>query len=235
MGAVFLQRHAETGSKPVAYASRALSSTKQCYGQIEREALASTWACERFAEFLIGKSFHTETDHKPLVPLLGSKSLDELPPRIQRLHMRLMRFSFTNSHVASKEIATTNVLPRAPVSHTADGLQEEEINLYMNSVIASLPATEKRLKEIQTHQDNDTILKQLKRFCVEGWPDKFSTGRVFQPYLPFSHELTVQNGLLLYGSRKVIPPSLRADMLFKLHEGHLGITKCSWLNSQCGG
>ncbi|KAJ8414469.1 hypothetical protein AAFF_G00053390 [Aldrovandia affinis] len=69
---------------------------------------------------------------------------------------------------------------------TTEGLREEEINLYADSVIANLPATEKRLREIQTHQDNDDILRQLKQYCVEGWPDRFSIGRVFQPYLPFS-------------------------------------------------
>ena len=127
----------------MAYASRALSSTEQRYAQIEKEALASTWACERFAEFLIGKTFHIETDHKPLVPLLGSKSLDELPPRIQRLRMRLMRFSYTISHVPGKEIATADVLSRAPENSTPAGLSEEEINLYADSIIASLPATEK--------------------------------------------------------------------------------------------
>ncbi|KAL3978677.1 hypothetical protein ACER0C_019739 [Sarotherodon galilaeus] len=226
LGVVLLQRHADLGWKPVAYASRALSATEQRYAQIEKEALASTWACEKFAEFLIGKTFHIETDHKPLVSLLGSKGLDELPPRIQRLRMRLMRFSYTISHVPGKDIATADVLSRAPVGDTTEGLPEEEINLYVESVIASLPATEPRLREIQTHQDNDSILSQLKKFCVEGWPDKYSIERVFQPYLPFSGDLTVHNGLLLYGSRIVIPTSLRADILSKLHEGHLGITKC---------
>ncbi|KAL4007109.1 Rho guanine nucleotide exchange factor 40 [Sarotherodon galilaeus] len=226
LGAVLLQRHADLGWKPVAYASRALTATEQRYAQIEKEALASTWACERFAEFLIGKTFHIETDHKPLVSLLGSKGLDELPPRIQRLRMRLMRFSYTISHVPGRDIATADVLSRAPVGDTTEGLPEEEINLYVESVIASLPATEPRLREIQTHQDNDSILNQLKKFCVEGWPDKYSIERVFQPYLPFSGDLTVHNGLLLYGSRIVIPTSLRADILSKLHEGHLGITKC---------
>lgn len=100
LGAVLLQKQADNVCKPVAYASKALSNTEQRYAQIEKEALASTWAYERFAEFLIGKSFHIETNHKPLVPLLGSKTLDELPPRIHRLRMRLLRFSYTISHVA---------------------------------------------------------------------------------------------------------------------------------------
>ncbi|XP_061132648.1 uncharacterized protein K02A2.6-like [Syngnathus typhle] len=226
LGAVLLQKTSSMDWKPVAYASRALSTTEQRYAQIEKEALATTWACERFAEFLIGKDFHIQTDHKPLVPLLGARNLDELPPRIQRLKMRLMRFSFTISHVAGKEIATADVLSRAPVTSSEDRLREEEINLYADAVVDSLPATEKRLKEIQSHQDKDDILRQLKQFCVSGWPDKFSIEKTFMPYFPFAGELTVQNGLLLLGCRLVIPKTLRDDMLNKLHEGHLGITKC---------
>lgn len=226
LGAVLLQRAGSDQWKPVAYASRALSVTEQRYAQIEKEALATTWACERFAKFLIGKDFYIQTDHKPLVPLLGSRNLDELPPRIQRLKMRLMRFSFTISHVAGKEIATADVLSRAPVTCAEEGLHEEEIDLYADSIVACIPATEKRLKEIQTHQDKDVILQQIKDYCSSGWPDKFSIDRAFQPYVPFMGELTVQNGLLLLGCRLVVPKVLRGDILNKLHEGHLGITKC---------
>ncbi|XP_045898998.1 uncharacterized protein LOC123966985, partial [Micropterus dolomieu] len=179
------EQQADTDWKPVACASRALSSTEQRYAQIEKEVLASTRACERFAEFLIGKSFHIETDHKPLIPLLGSKSLDEFPPRIQRLRMRLMRFAYIISHVAGKDIAAADVLSRASVSNAAEGLQEEEINLSVDSVMASLPATEKRLREIQRHQDDDATLQQLKKFCVEGWPDKFSIEECSSPICHF--------------------------------------------------
>lgn len=98
--------------KPVAYASRSLSATEQQYAQIEEQTLDFMWASGRFSEFLTGKSFHIETDHKPLIPLLGSRNLDELPPRIQRLRMCLMKFSYTTSHVAGREITTADVLSK---------------------------------------------------------------------------------------------------------------------------
>ncbi len=97
---------------PVAYISRSMSSTEQRYAQIEKEALAITWACERFSDYLIGADFHVETDHKPLVPLLSTKLLDELPLRVQRFRMRLMRFTFTISHTPGKDLVTADARPR---------------------------------------------------------------------------------------------------------------------------
>lgn len=81
VGAVLLQQ-TNGDWKPVAYACRAMSEAEKRYAQIEKEALATTWACERFSNYLLGRHFHVETDHKPLVPLLSSKHLDDLPPRI---------------------------------------------------------------------------------------------------------------------------------------------------------
>ena len=68
--------------RPVAFASHSMSETEQRYAQIKKEALASTWAWEEFATYILGMKFLIETDHKPLVPLLGNKHLDSLPPRI---------------------------------------------------------------------------------------------------------------------------------------------------------
>ena len=56
--------------KPIAFASRSLTQTEQYYATIEKEALAITWACEKFASYIVGMKFHIETDHKPLIPLL---------------------------------------------------------------------------------------------------------------------------------------------------------------------
>ena len=87
LGAVLLQEQEDGERKPIAYASRSMTSTEQRYVQIEKEALATTWACEKFKDYILGKDILIETDHKPLVPLLGTKLLDQLPPRIQRFNI----------------------------------------------------------------------------------------------------------------------------------------------------
>ena len=72
LGAVLLQEQDNKENKPVAYASRSMTSTEQRYAQIEREALATTWACEKFNDYILGKDILIETNHKPLMPLFGS-------------------------------------------------------------------------------------------------------------------------------------------------------------------
>ena len=47
IGAVLLQKQSNGDTKPIAYISRSLSPTEDRYAQIEKEALAFTWACER--------------------------------------------------------------------------------------------------------------------------------------------------------------------------------------------
>ena len=98
LGAVLLQRQPEGQMKPVAYFSLSMTPTEQRYAQIEKEALALTWACECFSDYLIGLAFHIQTDHRQLVPLFSSKSLDELPLRVQRFHLRMLRYQFTISY-----------------------------------------------------------------------------------------------------------------------------------------
>ena len=87
--------------KLVAYVSRSMT-TEQRYAQIEKEALALTWACECFSDYLTGLKFHIHTDHKPLVPLFSTKQLEERLLRVQRFHLRMLRYHFTILHIPGR-------------------------------------------------------------------------------------------------------------------------------------
>lgn len=73
---------------------------------LKKEALAGTWACEKFATYILGMKVIIETDHKPLVPLLGTKRLDSLPPRVLWFRLRLARYDYSIVHVPGKLLYT---------------------------------------------------------------------------------------------------------------------------------
>ena len=106
----------------------------------------------------------TSNWHKPLVPLLSTKSLDKMPIRVQHFRLRLMRFSYSIYHVPGKDICTADTLSRAPVlteDHTAAAFHKE-VNTYVNLVIDHLLTTTKRLQEIKCLQDQDETCQKLK-------------------------------------------------------------------------
>lgn len=228
LGAVMLQKDSEVWS-PVAYASRSLTSTEQRYAQLEKEALALTWACERFSDFILGLHFDLETDHKPLVSLLGGQALDALPPRIQRFRMRLMRYSYTISYTPGKSLTTADTLSRAPLTNgvvQADNDLMEDTNIYVDSLMDNLPTSDKYLSELREQLCADSVCALVMKYCVEGWPDRHHLQGPVKHYWHERAHLSVHNGLLLRGTRLVIPASMRNNVLEKIHEGHQGVVKC---------
>lgn len=140
LGAVLLQE--QDGSwKPVAYVSRAMSKTEQRYAQIEKEALAVTWACEKFVDYVLGCSITIETDHKPLVPLLNTKCLNMLPPCVLHFRLRLSRFEYTVFHVPGKLLYTADTLSRAPtVAKEVPTQLQESVEAYVRESHSFLPS-----------------------------------------------------------------------------------------------
>lgn len=94
LGAVLLQVQPNGSLRPVSFASRSLTPTETRYAQVEKDALALTWAAERFQDYLRGIKATFQADHKPLVTLLEKASPDSLQSRTQRFRMRLMRFDY---------------------------------------------------------------------------------------------------------------------------------------------
>lgn len=228
IGAVLLQDDDQGNRRPISFASRSLTPAEENYAVIEKEALAATWACERFSDYVLGTKFTLETDHRPLVPLLSSTDLSKLPARILRFRLRIMRYSPIVKYVPGKNHYTADALSRAPIGKpTEDDLMLlEEVEIQNKEVLQSIPVTDHRLLEVKESQDQDAVCSQIKEYVQNGWPSVMPHLPILKPYWDNQQHLTINEGLLMFNTRIVIPQCLQLDILDKIHQGHLGITKC---------
>ena len=73
----------------------------------------------------------------------------------------------------------------------------------------------------------DDTLAILKYTIQKGWPSTIKElPSEIQPYWTFREELSIEDGLILKGTRIVVPSTKQEEILKLIHEGHLGLTKC---------
>ena len=227
LGAVLLQYHEGEDWKPIAYASKSMTETEKRYSQIEKEALALVWACEKFADYVIGKHIELETDHKPLIPLLGKTQLDSLPPRVLRFRLRLTRFDYSIAHVPGMYLYTADTLSRAPIKSVECVYEDDkDVERFVETLVEQLPASKERLEQFRRAQKNDPICSTVIQYTRSGWPASHAIKGVLKKYWGEKEKLSVADDLLLYGTRVVIPESLQYEILMKIHHGHQGIQRC---------
>ena len=62
---------------------------------------------------------------------------------------------------------------------------------------------------------------------MQGWPSTIKEiPPVLQPYWTFCKELTIEDGLILNGTRIIIPHNNREAILNQIHDSHSGLNKC---------
>lgn len=224
LGAVILQCSDSTW-KPVAYASRALTAAETRYAQIEKELLSITFACERFHQFIYGSTVEAETDHKPLISIFR-KSLNDCPLRVQRLLLRVQKYDLRVTYTPGKYLVAADTLSRATETKS-QSTTETDVKTHVDMVISCMPVSDSRLCQIKEELLKDETMMSLKDVIISGWPAaKNDCPADIAAYWNFRDELSVAEGLILKGSKLVIPQSMRATVLRKIHEGHLGIEKC---------
>ena len=220
LGAVLLQE-----GRPIGYASKALTDCEVNYAQIEKELYAILFGCKRFHQYVYGHHVIVESDHKPLESIIR-KPLAAAPPRLQRMFLQLQRYDFTIVHRPGKDIPVADTLSRKSLSDQDESLREG-MDMQVHMLYSNLPVSDAKLEEIKAETDKDTQLQQLKRTIKDGWPEERKLcPQSIAEYWNYRDELSQMNDIIFKGERLVIPTSLRAEMLSRIHTGHMGIEKC---------
>ena len=71
VGAVLSHSLEDGVVRPVAYASRTLAKAERNYSQFYCEALVIVYGVKEFHQYVYGRHFTLETDHKPLTYVFG--------------------------------------------------------------------------------------------------------------------------------------------------------------------
>ncbi|XP_053607193.1 uncharacterized protein K02A2.6-like [Plodia interpunctella] len=211
LGAVLIQVN-DRGPRIIAYGHKTLTDCERRYCQTEKEALALVWAVEHFHIFLYGKDFELITDHKPLEVIFGPKS--KPCARIERWILRLQSYRYKvvykpgKTNIAdplSRLLKLPTILPTTKEDHI------HQIVEYTRPVAVSM-------RELLHYSREDNEIKSVKEAIYNNkWGDEAKSFKVFQS------ELCFYEGLLLRGTRIVIPKELRERVLNAAHEGHPGI------------
>ncbi|XP_022785752.1 uncharacterized protein K02A2.6-like [Stylophora pistillata] len=227
------------GGQPVAYVSRSMTETEGNYGQIEKEMLAILLGVERFEQCVYGRPVKIQTDHKPLESIFR-KSLHSAPKRLQRMLLRLQKYDLQVSYKKGTEMYLADSLSRAyrvrkstrenvagDVMYIEEMRGDIEGELEHINMIQYLPVSEPTQTAIQQATESDATLRELKTTIRRSWPaTKAEVSANISGYFTFRDELSLQNGLVFKGERLVIPMSVKADMLAKIHRSHIGIQGC---------
>ncbi|CAM1332187.1 Uncharacterised protein r2_g4120 [Pycnogonum litorale] len=236
MGGVICQKHGDKWL-PVSYCSRTLAPSERRYAQIERELLALTWACRRFNIYLAGlHSFTLCTDHKSLIPIINDKDLDVTPIRCQRMLLTLLKYNVKAKYFPGSQMHIADALSRQPLENdggSSDDDWESEIHAYVSAVKSTRNFSDHVLEMVKAKSIDE--LDEVMYYVRKGWPKYIQDVHPSAiAYFQYKDTLSVvDEGLLLYGNRIVIPNGLRAMMLSRIHEGHMGISKCRERARQC--
>ena len=98
LGAVLIHE-----GRPVAYASRSMTSAQQNYAIIEKELQVVVFACERFHQFIYEKHVPVYSHHKPLESI-SKKLLAQAPPRLQRMLLHLQKYDISIKYKPGTEM-----------------------------------------------------------------------------------------------------------------------------------
>ena len=218
--------------------SRFLTPAESGYAAVEGEALAVTWCLQKARLFLLGcPNLTIVTDHRPLVKLLGNRSLGDITnPRLLRLKEKTLQYQFQVKYLPGKRNHAADFLSRFPTLRSSPDRQDQDMDEELT--VAAVSAIFNNLQE-QCTMDEQTVEEAaledptyqllIARVTAGDWnPKKSQEIACLRPFYSVRDRLAIAGNLVTYCYndsciRLVIPEGLRHQVASHLHAGHQGL------------
>ena len=242
------------GWKITLFGSRFTHSAETRYAPVEGEALAVVYALDKARYFILGcPNLIIAVDHKPLLKLFGDRSLEDIPnPRLRNLKEKTLRYRFKMTHISGVKHKVADGLSRNPVSPAERIILPDDIAAFSrpectihqpqetnetiteieehtiataHSIFRTSPITSTTWDLIRMATASDTTLHTLMGLIEYGFPNtREDTPKDLRIYHPLRDNLSIIDGVILYGDRILVPQALRPNVLSTIHSAHQGIS-----------
>ena len=142
-----------------------------------------------------------------------------------------MGYRFTTQWVKGALNQAPDALSRYPVSDPQptellaeyDSDNNSELTLAEIRAVASEHQESTRIQDLRQCAEKDQVYQQLQHYVLHGFPDhRHQLPDECRRYWNIRSQLAMDDGLVTYGCRLLIPHSMRRGVLAQLHEAHQG-------------
>ena len=119
--------------------------------------------------------------------------------------MRLQQYDFDMDYIAGSKLIIADALSRVPLTDDTPEISQEEVEMYIHS-IETETLREKRMAQFVNETNQDEELQILLGHISRDWPTKPKDVDIkVKPYYHCRDELVYQNGVIMKGTRVVVP------------------------------
>ena len=141
---------------------------------------------------MYGHRVIVETDDK-LLESIFLKPLNEAPPRLQRMLLKLTKYDVVVRYVLRKLQVISDCLSRVPLSETEPFSEPEDV-IGVN-LVRELGLESSTLKRFKDSSGADETAKVEMEYVLKGWPaEKEQVDELAREYWNFRKELSVEDG-----------------------------------------
>ena len=205
--------------------SRSLSPAERNYAVVELELLAIVWAIKKCRVYLANRRFKVVTDHRPLIGLVAKDSLDYLDNRRLVSFMdKISGYDFEIEWVPGKNHCLADSLSRNPVD-LPDEVAGAAIKM-ISAVTTRSQAFDTRIMELSETAVMDPVYQKIVSiFEDHKHPRSLANDHPAKALQGIWDYLSLENDLLWYNNRIIVPRANRSKILQLLHVGHCGYHK----------
>ena len=150
--------------------------------------LAAVFDCMRFHHYLYGREFICQCDQKHLEDL-HLKHLSDVPPRLQRLLLKIQPYDFVIKYVPGKNIPMADAFSRVSPNEKTE---IKDLDVTIHEITPQLSRIQ--VESIQKATQQDKTLQLLIQQMLEGWPESCrKLPEILRPLWQWRDDVSIEN------------------------------------------